>query len=902
MWARVIHHRYLFLLMLWVGVLIGGKDYVWAYEGASEASPKFMMPSCAGTPSRTVVWLSDTCVSLFMSVPHWRDPWNPPPSSGCNYEIDWGDGSPLTTGHTYDTFRVTHCYPYCGRFYVSYTLDCNCQTTVGGFWVSTPLDVDVQVIHNPCDLFVIFKAIADTSSVIPPINYQWDFGDGTTATGDSVSHTYAAGGSYLVSLTVTGSHDCRKDTFFWVHIESPPQWTMPDTVRYCWHDTAHIGPPIITSGAPPYTYEWFPATGVVCDTCPETDVLPPSDTFMYHLVITGSNGCTDTDSVVVMKIPEVFIDITPDSICPYDTAHPTVVISGGEPPFTYEWTPNYAISCTNCPLPVMYPIVTTEYIFTVTDPNGCYKKDTVEIFVFPKVDIAMPDTHEMCIYDTLRLAPAVSGGTPPYVSYTWTPDQWMTCDTCPITYVYPPRDTEYILTVVDAQGCDVRDTTYVRVWPLPEINLKDTSICEGDTIWLYPGGPYAIYQWWPNYAISCLDCDSVQVYPTVPTTYHVYVMSIHNCENEDSITVTPYPWPVPMLPDSVATCAGHPVTLYAGQASSYWWEPAGLVPCPVCDSNTVKLFTPTWLYVELQNEIGCTLWDSVYVWVAPSPQAKAWPDTVICLGDTVALYATGGWIYEWKAEFPVLPDAVSSYPPGQNVTDTVYLVPQRYTDVVVRVGTDTTLCPWDSASVHIDVDSGFIVTAYPDTIIIVDDSVQLHAYYTTDEWYIHGHVFNSVATYRWEFQGKDGVTFNPYEIHPVVSFSDTGTWWFYFVSQTIFGCPAKDSVQIIVIDVPCTDSVVFHPLAFTPNGDGVNDVLYLYSARPTPVQLWRIYDRWGNLLFEARNFMAGPKGSTAGWDGYYQGELMRPDVYVYYVYFDCEGKRYFIKGDVSLLR
>jgi gliding motility-associated-like protein len=93
----------------------------------------------------------------------------------------------------------------------------------------------------------------------------------------------------------------------------------------------------------------------------------------------------------------------------------------------------------------------------------------------------------------------------------------------------------------------------------------------------------------------------------------------------------------------------------------------------------------------------------------------------------------------------------------------------------------------------------------------------------------------------------------------------------------------------------CDDPFVYIPNAFTPNGDGENDKLFVYGAMIQGI-LFRIYDRWGELVFETTN-------RNEGWDGTFRGKLLDPDVYDYYLQVDCvDGLQNIIKGNITLMR
>jgi gliding motility-associated-like protein len=118
----------------------------------------------------------------------------------------------------------------------------------------------------------------------------------------------------------------------------------------------------------------------------------------------------------------------------------------------------------------------------------------------------------------------------------------------------------------------------------------------------------------------------------------------------------------------------------------------------------------------------------------------------------------------------------------------------------------------------------------------------------------------------------------------------------YFVRVTdSFGCQATDSKIIRVIE-KCNENAVFVPNLFTPNANGRNDVLKVLGPGVDNVLSLRIYDRWGKMLFESNDIQHG-------WDGTYEGQLLQPGVYIYYVEVRCiNGQITVKKGDVTLLR
>ncbi|MBK9013048.1 MAG: gliding motility-associated C-terminal domain-containing protein [Saprospiraceae bacterium] len=91
------------------------------------------------------------------------------------------------------------------------------------------------------------------------------------------------------------------------------------------------------------------------------------------------------------------------------------------------------------------------------------------------------------------------------------------------------------------------------------------------------------------------------------------------------------------------------------------------------------------------------------------------------------------------------------------------------------------------------------------------------------------------------------------------------------------------------------------PNAFSPNGDSKNDVFYVIGKCAGEVRVLRVFDRWGELVFEKSN--TPPNDSLYGWDGKFKGEDANSDVYVYFAIVKMpDGSEVELKGDLTLLR
>lgn len=121
----------------------------------------------------------------------------------------------------------------------------------------------------------------------------------------------------------------------------------------------------------------------------------------------------------------------------------------------------------------------------------------------------------------------------------------------------------------------------------------------------------------------------------------------------------------------------------------------------------------------------------------------------------------------------------------------------------------------------------------------------------------------------------------------------------YFITvRDTNGCVGRDDILVNVI----TKRPVFIPSAFSPDKNGDNDLLYIYSGPGIEkVDYFQIFDRWGTMVFEAKDFQ--PNDPVYGWNGTFRGNLLPSAVYVYKAEISfVDGKTEVFSGDVTLLR
>jgi gliding motility-associated-like protein len=116
--------------------------------------------------------------------------------------------------------------------------------------------------------------------------------------------------------------------------------------------------------------------------------------------------------------------------------------------------------------------------------------------------------------------------------------------------------------------------------------------------------------------------------------------------------------------------------------------------------------------------------------------------------------------------------------------------------------------------------------------------------------------------------------------------------------QDTEGCIAEDAVTVFIDK----NKRVYVPNSFSPNGDKENDILMVYSDQSVEkIMTFQVFNRWGSRIYEKYNFQ--PNDETAGWDGFFNGQLVQPDVVVYFIeVMFKDGKTEIFQGDVTIMK
>jgi gliding motility-associated-like protein len=359
-----------------------------------------------------------------------------------------------------------------------------------------------------------------------------------------------------------------------------------------------------------------------------------------------------------------------------------------------------------------------------------------------------------------------------------------------------------------------------------------------------------------------------------PGNYQINFISgtVFGCYDTTKVIAKVYPTPVVKAAPDILLCKGNKISLSATGADRYNWYPNDGLSCTDCQSPIASPKSSIYYTVKGTTQYGCFSYDTLLVTVVPDFKINVSKNDSICIGDSVLLMATGAKYYDWS------PGIGLSTVNNQNP----FAKPLKTTQYRV-VGYDEYGCFRDTGYVTVYVSEYPKLDLGPDQVLATGKLFTLAPKYTA----------GPIQYWKWT-PSKDLSCDNCEK--PIVRIRNQITYT--ATATNYFGCAGSDSITFKVF---CENTQVYIPNAFTPDNDGLNDKFMVRASGIQLVKSFRIFNRWGELVFEKTNFQ--PNDPANGWDGKIRGIIQGPDVFVYTVEVLCDnGIPYFYKGNVSLLK
>jgi len=509
----------------------------------------------------------------------------------------------------------------------------------------------------------------------------------------------------------------------------------------------------------------------------------------------------------------------------------------------------------------------------VTGPNGCVGSANTNVLVYPGFK---PNFNIIgsCYLNPFQFKDVTISPFGTVNSWAWNFGELNTdTDTSSIknpTYKYPSPSTKNIsLVVTNTKGCidSLHKDFIVSDRPILQLPFKDTLICSIDTLAIpvLNTGTFS----WTSSDTHILNANTATplVYPKTTSKYYVS-LSDNGCVNSDSVTVNVLPFIKVTLGSDTTICQTDTIRLRPVSAAlGYRWTASTGVNIAGVKYPLIQPLVNTQ-YIVTANLGKCEDHDTVIVKAVSYPLANAGLDATICFGTNIRLNGTAtGSVVRWTPANSLL---------NANTVNP-FAAPSKTTNYIFWVS-DTLGCPKPATdTLLITVIPRVIANAGNDTIALPGQPIQLIA----------------TGGQRYIWSPETGLS-DPSVYNPIATLYDTVDSVKYKV-RVYDGqfCFAEDD---IVIRVYKKGPDIIVPSAFTPNGDGKNDVLRPIPLGITKLHYFSMYNRWGQLVFTTTEL-------GKGWDGMYQGTAQPGSTYVFIAEgTDYLGKTVFRKGTVVLIR
>lgn len=706
-----------------------------------------------------------------------------------------------------------------------------------------------------------------------PLNYEWDFGvPGITTDTSSAqfpTYVYPDSGVYLVRLVATkgsGPNACTDTTFAYVKLY--PTFNADfSTADVCQQFPATFTDNTATSVGAINTWAWNFGDGTTANTQNTTHNYSTPGTYNVTLVAGSTLGCKDTiiKQINIKETPNASFSTTP--VC---DGTPVVFSFNGTGNITgYNWNFGSAGGNSTQQSPsYTYSGVGTYTVTLVAEVTGCFDTAVQTVTVNP-VPVATATNDTMFCNSVTSLQLNASGGT----TYSWSPATGLSDPNIanPVATLTPPAAVTYTVTVGNQFQCTASESVSIGFYPVTQVNAGiDTSICLNpgsyrDSVQLTATGVNS-YQWTPGNTLTNGNIANPVSRPSVNTTYTVTGTDVNGCRSVDSIVVFVLDPLLNIIVDDVANiCIGDTgfLNVINQGASSYTWTPNQFIVNG--SSYSPGFFPPDTTIYYLNVDNYCYMKnDSVVINVQPLPLLSFITPDSLCVGESEEVFVSGAQTYVW--------DADSSIVSGGN-SNTLFVSPDSSQTYYVTATSQYGCVRYDSV----------FVTVFPlpytfagnDTLIYRETQGALNGV-TTANWY------------EWS---------PPTAIEDINNLSSviepTKTIQYYLSTVDTHGCRNIDSVLVTVQVFTILDL----PTAFSPNGDGVNDIFRIVRwLNIDKLKEFAVYNRWGNKVFSTTDILEG-------WDGVYLDMEQPMSTYVWMVIANTrDDQEVLFKGNVTLVR
>lgn len=609
-------------------------------------------------------------------------------------------------------------------------------------------------------------------------------------------------------------------------------------------------------------------TEVMLNIFPIVDNLPEGIETLKIYTLAPCGVLTPTDSAQIQIRDYDTLSVTTSMLT--DTAvicrNGSVQLIANTGYSVYNWTPAPQLNNSSVINPLATPTADSTMFVCTSQEGTCHARDSA--FIFWKRLKLNSKTDVNC-----------HGASTGQISVT-AGAEWV----APLNYsinngAFQPNNSfnnlaigSYTIKVKDATNCI--DSIVVNIdQAFPDLNITNIETVNGSCT----GAADAIIRVTATggkapleYSVNGTTFQNNILFNVAPGTYTVTVRDNNGCTNAVPNISVQFDNTMTLSTGANPTiCESKNVSLPAAtNGTSVIWSPAATLNNATILNPVANPVVTTKYYIKSKLGI-CEKLDSVTVIVNPAPLANAGKDSTICFGGSTSLSASGGVSYNWSPSTYLSSTTVSNPAVTRPKTITYYLSV-----------TDANGCTSLSKdNVVVTVSPPARLFAGFDAAVAMNQPLQLRAL-----------DINNIGFTKYHWTPERGLS-NPFISDPVANLSDEYNY-LVVTATTPSGCEGIDSLKINTYRGP----EIYVANTFTPNGDGVNDVLKAFPVGMKSFSYFRIFNRFGEMVFSTTN-------ANIGWDGKLKGALQQMNTFVWIAAaIDYKGNLIQRKGTVTMVQ
>lgn len=723
----------------------------------------------------------------------------------------------------------------------------------------------------------------NSTSINPPAtvsNFSWDLGDATITNAHNPSHVYAAPGTYDVKLIATSNSGCIDSIEQQVNVYDYP------TASFTFNDVCFGTEALFTNTSVDGSNDvigsvsWNFGDGVGATTWDAGHYYSLANSYPVVLEVYNSIlGCSNQYRDTIDIYPSVTTNFVSANVCLGNNVN-FVNQSVGMAQWEWDFGDNSPIDNSFSTSHLYATADTFDVELVGVTPDGCNDTITRQVFVFD-APVAQFTTNDVCAnvsaaFTNTSLDPQM--GT--LNAWYWLFSDNTTSSAFSPIHNFPGAGNYNVTLITYSSNLSCADTAYgnINIFPVPDADFTVSSVCdltEVEPVNLSQG-PINTYEWdFGDATATDFNQDPTHLYgSTGQYNIQLLVTSPDFCLDSTTQPVFIYELPVAQFTVS-PVCDGFPASFQNTSTIAFpenivtwlWDYGDGSAPEVAVNANHVYPSEGNW-DAELLVVSGHGCRDSLMqqVIVYPVPVADFTVSVgegcePVCVTFTDNSTISGGHIVSWNWNMGDLTTSSLQNPQNCYYNDDNFN--PRYYDVFLEV-ISVTGCKGDTTF-------NSLIEVYPIPQAAFEFTPAVTSLLEPQIHFTDASI--SAVGWHWDF-GEPGILSDTSDQqNPIYDYVGWGEFPATLIVVNDYGC-LDTTMHVVTID---PDIVIYVPSAFTPDGDGLNDVFIPKGLGEKHIT-WNIYDRWGEIIFTGYDLVNG-------WDGTVKstGREAEQGVYVYHV-------------------